>query len=153
LTRAGFAALKENQHRALIAALRDVYGFNLDAVLERQHLELLQRGDAVYAVPDQLLTHFADFPCIAVGMLLGEWIEDRFIPSHELIAHFSAQFTQPRFTLSAEQIKVWWNGGDLRGIDVGHSTGSIVLMEDDKQRYIGRGKVLRDRVRNLLPRR
>jgi len=27
------------------------------------------------------------------------------------------------------------------------------LMEDEKQRYLGRGKVLRERVRNLLPRR
>jgi NOL1/NOP2/fmu family ribosome biogenesis protein len=80
-------------------------------------------------------------------------VEDRFVPSHELIARFSVQFTQQRFTLSSEQVKVWWNGGDLRGIDVPYPTGSIVLMEDDKRRYIGRGKVLRERVRNLLPRR
>ena len=153
LTRAGFATLKEHEHRALMAALNDTYGFGLDIVLENQHLELLQRGAAVYAVPAQLLAHFADFPCIAIGMLLGEWIEDRFIPSHELVARFSAQFTQQRFTLSSEQVKVWWNSGDLRGIDMGYPPGSIVLMEDEKRRYIGRGKVLRDRVRNLLPRR
>ncbi len=153
LSRAGFASLKEQRHRALLTALLDTYGFDLAAVLERQHLELLQRGDAIYAVPDQLLTHFADFPCIAIGMLIGEWLEDRFIPSHEFVARFSAQFTLQRFTLSAEQLKVWWNGGDLRGIDVPYPTGSVVLLEDEKQRYIGRGKVLRDRVRNLLPRR
>jgi NOL1/NOP2/fmu family ribosome biogenesis protein len=153
LTRAGFTSLKEHQHRALLTALLDTYGFDLDAVLEKQHLELLQRGAAIYAVPDQLLTHFADFPCIAIGMLVGEWVADRFVPSHELVARFSAQFTQQRFILSAEQVKVWWNGGDLRGIDVPCPTGSIVLMEDDQRRYLGRGKVLRERVRNLLPRR
>jgi len=153
LTRAGFTALKEQQHRAVITALLDTYGFDLAAVLNRQHLELLQRNDAIYAIPDQLLTHFADFPCIAIGMLVGEWVEDRFIPSHELITRFGAQFTQPRFTLSAEQIKVWWNGGDLRGIDLPYPAGSIVLMEDEQRRYLGRGKVLRDRVRNLLPKR
>jgi 16S rRNA (cytosine1407-C5)-methyltransferase len=153
LARAGFAVLKENQHHAVVAALHDVYGFDLDAVLERQHLELLQRGAAIYAVPDQLLAHFADFPCIAIGMLVGEWMEDRFVPAHELIARFSGQFTQQRFALSPEQVKVWWNGGDLRGIDLPYPAGSIVLMEDEKRRYIGRGKVLRDRVRNLLPRR
>jgi 16S rRNA (cytosine1407-C5)-methyltransferase len=153
LKRAGFAMLKENQHRALIAALRDVYKFDLSAVLEQQHLELLQRGNSIYAVPDQLLTHFADFPCIASGMLVGEWHEDQFVPSHELSARFSAQFTQPRFTLSSEQVKVWWHGSDLRGINVPYAVGSIVLMEDEQRRYMGRGKVLRDRVRNLLPRR
>jgi 16S rRNA (cytosine1407-C5)-methyltransferase len=153
LTRAGFAPLKENQHRTLVAALSDVYGFDINAMLEKRHLELLQRGVAIYAVPDQLLAHFADFPCIAIGMLVGEWMQDRFVPSHELIARFSAQFTRQRFTLSPEQAKAWWKSGDLRGIDVPYSAGSIVLMEDDKRRYIGRGKVLRDRVRNLLPKR
>jgi 16S rRNA (cytosine1407-C5)-methyltransferase len=153
LTRAGFAALKESQQRALVAALSDTYGFDLNAVLEKQHLEMLQRGAAIYAVPDQLLNHFADFPCIAIGMLVGEWVEDRFIPSHELMARFSTQFTQQRFRLSPEQVKVWWNGGDLRGIAVPHPTGSVVIMEDLQHRYIGRGKVLRERVRNLLPRR
>ncbi len=153
LAKSGFASLKENQQRMLVAALRDAYGFDLDAVLEEQHLELLQRKEAIYAAPDQLLAHFADFPCIAIGMLIGEWVKDRFVPSHELVARFSAQFKQRRFTLSPEQVKVWWNGGDLRGIDVPYPVGSIVLMEDERQRYIGRGKVLRDRVRNLLPRR
>jgi 16S rRNA (cytosine1407-C5)-methyltransferase len=153
LSRAGFAVLKENQQRALVAALADTYGFDLSVVRERQHLELLQRGEAIYAMPDQLLTHFADFPCIAIGMLVGEWVEDRFVPSHELVARFSTQFMQQRFTLSPEHVKVWWNSGDLRGIDVPYPTGSIVLMEDEKLRYLGRGKVLRDRVRNLLPKR
>ncbi len=153
LKRAGFAALKHDQQHALVTSLSDAYGFDLNAVLEKQHLELLQRGEAIYAVPDQLLTHFADFPCIAIGLLVGEWVEERFVPSHELVARFSTQFTQQRFTLSPEQVKVWWNSGDLRGIDVPYPTGSIVLMEDDKQRYYGRGKVLRDRLRNLLPKR
>lgn len=153
LTRAGFATLKETQHRALSAALIDTYGFDLDAVLEKQHLELLLRGNAIYAVPDQLVAHFADFPCIAIGMLVGDWVAERFVPSHELIARFSTQFTHQRFALSSEQVKVWWNGGDLRGIDLPYSMGSIVLMEDDQRRYLGRGKVLRERVRNFLPRR
>ncbi len=104
-------------------------------------------------MPGQLLSHFAGFPCIAIGMLAGEWTDDQFVPSHELIARFSAQFMRQRFTLLPEQVKLWWNGGDLRGIDVPYPTGSIVLMEDEKRRYLGRGKVLRDRVRNLLPKR
>jgi len=153
LKRAGFAALKPDQQHALVTSLSNAYGFDLNAVLEKQHLELLQRGEAIYAVPDQLLAHFADFPCIAIGMLVGEWHGHQFVPSHELVARFSTQFTQQRFTLSPEQAKVWWNSGDLRGIDIPYPTGSIVLMEDDKQRYYGRGKVLRDRLRNLLPKR
>ena len=153
LTRAGFVLLKDTQQRAVTTALKDAYGFDLAEVIARQNLVLWQRGDAIYAVPDRLVAAFADFPCIASGMLVGEWHAEQFIPSHELIARFSTQFTQQRFTLSADQVKVWWNSGDLRGIDVGYAAGSIVLMEDEQGRYLGRGKVLRDRVRNLLPKR
>ena len=72
----------------------------------------------------------------------------------ELIARFSGQFSGQRLTLSADQVKVWLNGADLRGLnELPYPTGSIVLLEDERQRYIGRGKVLRDRVRNLLPKR
>jgi NOL1/NOP2/fmu family ribosome biogenesis protein len=153
LTRAGFTQLNASQQRSLTSALKGTFGFELEAVLNQQRLELLLRNEAVYAVPAQFLLHFAHFPCIALGMLVGEWHADQFIPSHELIMRFSAQFTQQRFTLSAEQIKLWWNGADLRGINLPYPAGCIVLMEDEQRRYIGRGKVLRDRVRNLLPRR
>ena len=55
-----------------------------------------------------------------------------FVPSHELIARFSAQFAGQRFTLSPEiKSRPGWNGGDLRGVDVPYPVGSIVVLEDD----------------------
>ena len=85
-------------------------------------------------------------------MLIGEWHESIFVPSHQLIARFSLQFAGKRFTLSGDQVKTWLNGGDMRGVDTSYPVGSIIVLEDNKRRYIGRGKVLRERVRNLLPR-
>lgn len=152
IERAGFSPISAAPQRKVAAWLLDTYGFKLEPVLERQRLELLRRGDSIYAVPEQLLTHFGDFPCIAIGMMLGEWSGDTFVPSHELIARFSGQFAGQRFRLSGEQVKTWLNGGDLRGVAVPYSVGSIVVLEDDKRRYLGRGKVLRERMRNLLPR-
>jgi 16S rRNA (cytosine1407-C5)-methyltransferase len=152
LNRAGFSPIKEAQRRAVVVQLHDTYGFNLESVLEQQRLKLLQRNDSIYAVPEQLLTHFGDFPCIAIGVLIGEWHESILIPSHELIARFSTQFAGQRFALTGDQVKTWLNGGDLRGVDTSYPVGSIIVLEDDKRRFIGRGKVLRERVRNLLPR-
>jgi 16S rRNA (cytosine1407-C5)-methyltransferase len=152
IDRSGFRTINEAQQRAVVAQLLNTYGFNLESVLEHQQLKLLQRHDSIYAVPEQLLTHFEDFPCIAIGMLIGEWHESIFVPSHELIARFSSQVAGQRFTLAGDQVKTWLNGGDLRGVDTSHPVGSIILLEDDQRRYIGRGKVLRERVRNLLPR-
>ncbi len=51
--------------------------------------------------------------------------------------------------LSSEQATAWLKGLDLRGVTVPYPRGSIVLLEDEKRRYLGRGKALRDRVRNL----
>ncbi len=153
LAQAGFNLLNDGQRRVVIERLLEGYGFDLGAVRDRQHLDLLQRGSAVYAVPEQLLRHFADFPCIALGMRIGEWKDAAFIPAHELMARFSSQFTERRLTLAHEHVKAWLNGIDLRGVEPPYPTGSIVLIEDERGRYLGRGKVLRDRVRNLLPRR
>jgi NOL1/NOP2/fmu family ribosome biogenesis protein len=116
-------------------------------------LELLKRTDAVYAVPAQFIAHFDDFPCIAIGMLLGEWIDGAFIPSHELISRFSSQFIGQRFALNTDHVKQWITGQDLRTVTPPYATGSIILIEDEHHRYLGRGKVLRERLRNLLSKR
>ncbi len=150
LAHAGFALLNESQQREVINALHNGYGFDLRNVLEEQRLELLKRSDAVYAVPAQFMSHFGDFPCIAIGMLIGEWTDGTFVPSHELIARFSSQFTGQRFALSADHVRQWLTGQDLRTVTPPYPAGSIILIEDEQGRYLGRGKVLRERLRNLL---
>ena len=153
LAQAGFAPVNESHQREVSNALLNGYGFDLRGVLEGQRLELLKRGESMYAVPAQFISHFGDFPCIAIGMLIGEWIDGVFVPSHELIARFSSQFTGQRFTLNADHVKQWLNGLDLRTVTPPYPAGSIILIEDEQHRFIGRGKVLRERLRNLLSKR
>ncbi len=153
LAHAGFAPANESQQREVINALLNGYGFDLGGVLEGQRLELLKRGESVYAVPTQFISHFGDFPCIAIGMLIGEWNDGTFVPSHELIARCSSQFTGQRFALNADHVKQWLTGQDLRTVTPPYATGSIILIEDEQHRYLGRGKVLRERLRNLLSKR
>ena len=87
-------------------------------------------------------------------MLIGEQSEKNFVPSHELITRFSSQFTGNRLALSDEQAKVWLAGRDLRGLGTLHyPLGTVILLEDDKHRFLGQGKVLNKRIRNMLPRR
>ncbi|HEY4723019.1 MAG TPA: hypothetical protein VII92_14295, partial [Anaerolineae bacterium] len=154
LATAGFASMTPQQQGEILKPLQAEYGFDLAAVLEQQRLELWQRERSVYALPERLLQHFADFPCIAIGMLIGEWINAVFVPSHELIARFSAQFTGRRWTLTDPQVAQWLTGLDLRNVGaLPYPAGSVILLEDDRHRYLGRGKVLPDRLRNLLPKR
>jgi len=153
LAHAGFSSLNETQQREVINALHNGYGFDLRSVLEGQRLELLKRSDSVYAVPAQFIAHFGDFPCIAIGMLIGEWNDGTFVPSHELIMRFSSQLTGQRFALNADHVKQWITGQDLRTVTPPYPTGSFILIEDEHHRYLGRGKVLRERLRNLLSKR
>ena len=153
LKQAGFEPITTSQAQAVLNAMLDRYGFHLRPVLEYQQLKLFARSQSVYAIPQAFIAHFADFPGIAVGMLIGEWLDDVFVPSHELIARFSTQFTKQRFTLGSEHVKQWLQGLDLRSVTPPYPIGSIVLIEDERQRFIGRGKVLRDRLRNLSPKK
>ncbi|MFN8598544.1 MAG: NOL1/NOP2/sun family putative RNA methylase [Anaerolineae bacterium] len=153
LKQASFEPITSSQEQAVFDALLDRYGFQLRSVLEHQQLRLFTRSQSVYAIPQAFITRFADFPCIAVGMLIGEWLDGTFIPSHELIARFSAQFTGQRFALDGEHVKQWLHGLDLRSVTPTYPIGSVILIEDERQRFIGRGKVLRDRLRNLSPKK
>lgn len=154
LSQSGFSALTTAQQNKLITELRGTFGFNLGAIIDQQHLELWQRAESVYAIPEKLLSQFENFPCIAIGILLGEYQDEEFVPSHELIARFGSQFTGRRLRLSSDQVKVWLNSGDLRNLGVlPYPIGSVILLEDDRHRFLGRGKVLRERLRNLLPKR
>jgi 16S rRNA (cytosine1407-C5)-methyltransferase len=154
LAHSGMRPIAPQPKHQLFNQLRDNFNFDLESILSAQQLELLQRNESVYVVPESLLSQFENFPCIAVGMLIGEFGDAEFMPSHELITRFGPNFTGRRLMLSDEHVKVWLNGGDLRGLEsIPYPSGSIILLEDDRHRLLGRGKVLRDRLRNLLPKR
>lgn len=154
LEEVGFEAAGSQELAETIDRLRQSYGFDLGSVIEEHALVLWRRGQQFTAIPERLLSCFGDLPCVAAGMLVGEWSEGGFLPSHELLARFSARCAAGRFTLSAGQAEMWMAGRDLRGLDTaGYPAGMIVLAEDEKHRFLGRAKVLNDRVRNMLPRR
>jgi 16S rRNA (cytosine1407-C5)-methyltransferase len=153
LAEAGFAALGRREAADVFDALLLAYGFDFRAVVERQCLALWAHGKSVYAIPELFLSRFGDLPCAATGMLVGERSEDGFVPSHELVARFGAQFTGRRLALADDQAGIWLAGRDLRGVQTLYPLGTVILLEDERSRFLGRGKVLSKRIRNLLPRR
>ncbi len=95
---------------------------------------------------------FGDLPNVGAGFLAGQMVDDQFIPSHELITRYEGRFVRGRVTLDAAQAAIWMQGRDLRDI-LPDRLGALILLEDTHGRFIGRGTVQRERVRNLLPRR
>jgi 16S rRNA (cytosine1407-C5)-methyltransferase len=154
LPEAGLNAMSCQEQVGVVNYLLDAYGFNLADVVEKQSLTFWKREESVYLIPELFLSLFADLRCVTMGMLLGIESEKGFIPSHELVARFSSHFVERRLPISNEQSKIWLTGRDIRGLDaLPHTLGTVILLEDDEHRFLGRGKVLGNRIRNMLPRR
>jgi 16S rRNA (cytosine1407-C5)-methyltransferase len=154
LAEVGFEMVAQEEKSQISSHLLQIYGFDLDKVIERHSLTLWKREQSVYAIPEQFLSRFADFPCVSRGMLIGERLSEDFVPSHELVARFSCYFKDHRLMLSEEQAKIWLAGRDLRGWnDVPYPSRTVIILEDEKRRFLGRGRVLSRRIRNMLPKR
>jgi NOL1/NOP2/fmu family ribosome biogenesis protein len=86
-------------------------------------------------------------------MLIGELAEE-FTPSHEFSSRFFGQFSRRRMKAPEEHVEKWLAGYDLREAqEPPYPFGAVVLLEDERGRFLGRGKVLRDRIRNMLPKK
>jgi 16S rRNA (cytosine1407-C5)-methyltransferase len=150
----GFEPLPAAERETLLGGLHQSYGFDLEVFLTTQGLSLWRRREAVYALPEAYLAHFERLPAVAAGMLVGEWKGLAFTPSHELVGRFGREFRAGRLTITIEEGERWLKGQELRGPRRGvFERGAVVLVEDELGRPLGRGKVLGNRVRNLLPRR
>ena len=112
------------------------------------------RGSLVYSIPEAYTTHFTGLPFKSLGLLTGEETPDGFFPSHEFVARFGPQFMQGLYILSDEDLKSWLAGYDLQ-IDHPNSlaAGSAVAVFDQQGRLLGRGKIIKGRLKNLLPKR
>lgn len=153
LSKAGYSVATAEERRRVLESLRDSYGFDLDGILRASDLTLLRHGNAMYAAPERFLAQFPGLPFAAVGLNIGKRSTGRFVPSHELIARFSSDFMNRRVMIDDMFIDAWLSGQDLTQASVGgYHEGDIVLIEDSKRRYLGRGRIDGDHLHNMLPR-
>jgi 16S rRNA (cytosine1407-C5)-methyltransferase len=167
--RTGLAALSSREAADLAGRLRAVYDFDLTAVLQEQDLSLwrhapqpgrgFQSGTEIFAIPSAYLRRFESLPFQSLGMAVGEEGPEGFIPSHEWLARFRGRFLRGRWQLAHGLLTAWLRGEDIRFEDrqpesrAQYPRGTIVLVEDDQGRFVGRGRVTSERLKNLLPRR
>jgi len=150
----GLAPLGRAEVAHLRADWEALYDFDLGAVLDELGLTLWMRERLLFAVPERLIAFFGDLPHAAAGLLAGQEVDGQIIPSHELITRFSRAFSGARIPLYEAQVALWRQGRDLRPApDAPYPPGTVVLLQDERGRFVGRGRLLDDRLRNLLPRR
>jgi 16S rRNA (cytosine1407-C5)-methyltransferase len=134
--------------------VQDQFGFDLAGLMGSQRLALSEfRGDH-YLLPKDLMDRIHGLYFLSSGMLLGSRTEKGWMLSHEFTARFGNQFTDGIVILDEDRLPEWERGADIRGLHTtGDLNGKMVVVRDASGRYLGRGKLLANRLRNLLPTR
>jgi 16S rRNA (cytosine1407-C5)-methyltransferase len=154
LEKTGLERITAREENLLVQQLIDQFGYDLTSTLERHDLSLWKRGGVIFSIANPFLDRFRDFPFEAAGLLLGEQTPQGFQLSHEWVARFSMYFKQGRYCVPEEAIPAWLRGEDLHGLPAGgFPTGRMVVVVDQQDRLLGRGKLQAQRLKNLLPRR
>lgn len=146
--------VKPSLRHAITTSLSNQFGFNLEGIIESQEIVLCEINQRIFLVPDIFLKYMEGIDWVSCGLLLGEFLANQWVPSHEFIARFGDQFKNQVVVLEDHDTDTWLRGEDLRSYsETALKVGSIVAVRDQKGRNLGRGKVLRDRLKNLLPTR
>lgn len=143
-----------NESRSIIQNISDLYGFDLENVIQSQSLQIVEFNGHLNLIPEALLSDFPNLPWLSSGMLLGKALPNGWQPSHAFVSRFGNQFTNRIMTLEDEYLMAWERGEDLRGYTAdSENAGKVVALRDKRGRNLGRAKVLKDRLKNMLPTR
>jgi len=143
---------KESHH--LTDMISNLYGFDLKSIIDDQSLAYWQYKEDIYLAPSQLAIQFPELPVHSMGMLIGKFFPKGWQPSHEFVSRFGDLFTESIFILDNEHHDAWIRGEDIRGIKKAEGlTGKILVIRDANGRNLGRGKMLSNRLKNMLPTR
>jgi 16S rRNA (cytosine1407-C5)-methyltransferase len=152
LEKVGFVKVSEPDTIARI--FNEQFGFVLDAVMVEYDLVLMKRYEKLFIFPRRIVEEFAELPLESAGMLLGEFVDDALVPAHDWVCRFGPLFTRRKVLLSAEQCAAWARGEDCFDFKVEDANkGDVLVVCSSDGLVLGRGKVQKDRLKNLLPRR
>ena len=105
---------------------------------------------ALIVVPKPLVTGYY----YQIGILAGKYFPKGWQPSHEFVSRFGDLFTKNIFILEDKHHDAWFRGEDIRGITkFDELDRKILVIRDANGRNLGRGKMLSNRLKNMLPTR
>lgn len=129
------------------------YGLVVDEVFTKYNLMLFQRHEGLFLIPKTYLERFRNLPFEYIGMQIGQWRGEAFQLSHEFASRFGHLYTRGRVQIDPSQVSLWIAGRDIRNPDTNLSPqGQFLLVTDEDGRNLGVGKLLPNRLRNMLPR-
>jgi 16S rRNA (cytosine1407-C5)-methyltransferase len=149
-----FEPLPNRQVDALVRQWQEQYDFGLAAILEKYQLVVVQFGKDLFAVPHWVAGPGSFLSYSSAGLPLAEQTAEGYLPAHDWMARFENSFQSMRYLLSDDQVDPWLRGSDIPGAPHGQfAPRQVVLVSDSRGRFLGLAKILKDRLKNLLPRR
>lgn len=151
--RTGLSVVDVKTTMTLKAMVADNYGLAMDGVLHDFNLDLYERQELIFLIPQRYLSHFRSLPYEWIGMPIGRISAGEFQPTPEFISRFGRLFTNGMITIENEVVPQWIAGRDIRYPETSLTPhGQYLLVRDPAGRNLGLGKLLPKRLRNMLPR-
>lgn len=150
LEKIGFRVSDNNDK--LVDFFNTTYGFDLHRTLDEYDLQVMRRYERFIAFPRRLYEQFAELPLESAGMTIAEEASDGLVPSHEWVSRFGDRFSSGKVELDETAFAGWLRGEDCFEVEMGNK-GEVVVVCSPDGIVTGRGKFLKDRLKNLLPRR
>jgi len=136
----------------ILNQIKENFGFELESTISAFNLNLFFRHENIFLIPTIYYQRFNTLPFEYIGMRIGQWINEKFHPSHEFVSRFGHEFTRGKIKLNSAQIPQWLDGRDIRNPQVDlRRLGQYFLVSDEIGRNLSAGKLLPKRLRNLLP--
>jgi len=148
----GFEPLPAASTHELVQRFLDDYGSDLNAILAAQDLSLWRRGTRFFAFPNAYLNRFSQFPVQSLGLPLGDDRSGEFQLAHEWAARFGLQFQNGVVTLDEPHAMAWLRGEDVP-LQAAYDDGNILVVRDEFNRNLARGRVQARQLKNLYPKR
>lgn len=149
-----FSTIDKRTFSSIIQQIQDTYGFNMSELQAFSNTTLHRHNEEIWLVPDLLWQRFPALRVNSTGLRVGRLYGTELALSHEFVARFGLDFQRGVMQITEEHVSAWLSGSDLRPYNTNEfPKGQIVVVKDRLGRNLGRGKVLIDQLKNLLPNR
>ncbi len=147
--KSGFTEIDLSMQKKIDAFFEDQFAFLLKPVLEEYDCSLWQRENEVWALSNRYVNAFSSLPCKSAGMKVASLTVSGWMPDNDWMSRFFREMKKNHFHLDEEQAVRWLHGEDLPSSDEILTKGTILLMVDSSETYLGCGFVSAGRIRNL----
>lgn len=148
-TKSGCRLPTAAEERETAAALEDLFGYDAAADVAAKEGTLVFRDEEVWAVPNRVLSEFAELPAKSMGMRIASRRSVGWVADFDWTTHVWGQIGAEKIALDPPEVERWLGGQELQRGDRVRTKGTNLFLTDRNGVPIGIGVVSGERVRSL----